>query len=155
MTKTKGQHSEAWHIEIRGRFLDGYGTQHIPSPPDTLREAFRAQVIFLIFGQAGFMFLSFLQKTMKSRSDFHCWIPSYCESSSLGCFLGRCENFRFWPYWLYFPFFFAKTRKIMSDFHCWIPVVKVAVWAAFRAEAKIFDFGQYWHYFPLLPQIIT
>ena len=36
-----------------------------------------------------------------------------------------------------------------------LPVVKVAVWAAFWAEAIIVDFGQYWHYVPLLPQIIT
>ena len=28
------------------------------------------------------------------------WRRRYCESSSLGCFLGRCENFVFWQYWL-------------------------------------------------------
>ena len=110
MTKTKGQHSEAWHIEIRGRFLDGYGTQHIPSPPDTLREAFRAQVIFLIFGQAGFIFFSFLQKTMKRRSDFHCRIP-IVKVAVWDVFRADAKIFDFWPDWLYFLFFFAKNNE--------------------------------------------
>ena len=54
---------------VRGRlFVDGYGTEHIP-PPVALRsvkvavwEVFRAQAIFLIFGQIGVIFHSFMQE---------------------------------------------------------------------------------------------
>ena len=57
---------------VRGRlFVDGYGTEHIP-PPVTLRnvkvgvwEVFRAQAIFLIFGQIGVIFILFYKKLWK------------------------------------------------------------------------------------------
>ena len=142
MTKTKGQHSEAWHIEIRGRFLDGYGLRYstYPLPPDTLREAFRAQVIFLIFGQAGFIFLSFLQKTMKRRSDFHCWIPSYCESSSLGCFLGRCENFGFLAILAVFSFLFCKNKEKNVGFPLLNSCCKSSSLGSFSGRGENFRF---------------
>ena len=63
-------------------FSDAYGTERIPSPPVRLRpvklavyEVFQAETFLGILGQIGIISVSFLQKSMKKWSYFHCRIP--------------------------------------------------------------------------------
>ena len=96
-----------------------------------------AQTIFPIFGQNGFIFLSFSLNNKKMYVRFPL-LNSSCKDSYFGVFGVQPKIFDFWPEWLHFPFWFSK--KIDARFPQLSSYCKNSYFGGFWAQVKMFDF---------------